>query len=477
MSAAPRTVAPSPQATGAVRRSRSEIRALTGLRIVAAVWVVLYHYEPELAPYVDQLPGTHAVLSAGWIGVELFFVLSGFVIARGYLAECGRRWSTAGAARFVANRFARVWPAWATVTLLACAWFVTADLIGLRGRVADLYPPIDVVSLVRQLTMTQMWGRDDLVGSSYVGPGWSISAEWLAYVTFPVLALLLRHLLRLPWMANLVLAVALTAPLAVPSFLHGTSDVEMDWVLRIACSFVAGVVASCATADLEDTELGRRWGRRLVATALVTVAVVLLWANWRTGQDLLVSDRDPGRYPAVAVVAWPLLVAGLAMSDSGPARFLSRDVLVYGGRISYCLYLTHALVRDIGLGVVWHEPAEAGVRTPGVVLLVPVLVALSFASAVALHHGVEEPARRRLVRLWNGRRTAPAVARSRSAGSPVPAGGGRPATTRSTGSLPVAPARPWPLAGPPRPRTVPTSGRPTDPSLVPAVRRDVASRG
>src|SRR3712207_6826712 len=94
MSVAPRTVAPSPQATGAVRRSRSELRALTGLRIVAATWVVLFHFEGQLVPYVEQLPGVHAVLSAGWIGVELFFVLSGFVIARSYLDECGRRWST-----------------------------------------------------------------------------------------------------------------------------------------------------------------------------------------------------------------------------------------------------------------------------------------------------------------------------------------------------------------------------------------------
>src|SRR3712207_2510444 len=168
MSVAPRTVAPSPQATGAVRRSRSELRALTGLRIVAAMWVVAYHFEPELMPYVDQVSGSHALISAGWIGVELFFVLSGFVIARGYLEECGRRWSTVGAARFVLNRFARVWPAWAAVTSVICTWFVAADVIGLRGAVADTYPAIDGFALLRQLTMTQMWGAESLVGTSYV---------------------------------------------------------------------------------------------------------------------------------------------------------------------------------------------------------------------------------------------------------------------------------------------------------------------
>ena len=91
MSVAPRTAAPRPPGVGAVRRSRSEIRALTGLRIVAAMWVVLYHFVPELTPYLEQLPGAIAVLSAGWIGVELFLVLSGFVIARGHLEELRTR--------------------------------------------------------------------------------------------------------------------------------------------------------------------------------------------------------------------------------------------------------------------------------------------------------------------------------------------------------------------------------------------------
>jgi peptidoglycan/LPS O-acetylase OafA/YrhL len=326
--------------------------------------------------------------------------------------------------------------------------------------------------------MTQMWGREDLVGSSYVGPGWSISAEWLAYLAFPVLALLLRPFLRVHPAANLTLAAAATAPLAIPSFLHGPTDVETSWVLRITCSFIAGVLASCATADLEQTELGRRWGRRLTATSLVAAAVVLLWANWRTGQDLVVSAQHPGRYPAVAVVCWPLLVAGLTLSDTGLAHVLSRDALVYGGRISYCLYLTHALVREIGLGVVWHQPAEAGARAPGVVLLVPVLVAVSFVCAVALHHGVEEPARRRLVRLWSDRRAVePTPVAPRSSSTAVPTPTAEAATPRRLSPLPGASARPWPLDAPPRPRTASAPGQVTDDMIASAVRPGAAARG
>jgi peptidoglycan/LPS O-acetylase OafA/YrhL len=438
-------------ATGVVRRS--EIRALTGLRIVAAMWVVLFHFEGQLMPYVTQLPGLHAVLSAGWIGVELFFVLSGFVIARSYLDECGRRWSTAGAARFVANRFARVWPAWMAVTVVACAWLVAAPRLGLDPHVVSGHPPLEITTLLRQVTMTHMWGESSLIDVSYVAPGWSISAEWLAYLAFPLLALAMRPLLRAHPTLALVLATAAMSPLALTSFLHGTDDIEMNWVLRIACGFVAGILASCAVAQLEGTEHGERWGQRLTTTGLVATGIVLLWANWRNGQDLA-AGGEVGKYAAVAVPCWPVLISGLALTNGGPARLLSRGAMVYGGRISYCLYLVHWVVRDISMAVIMRDPAGAGAQTPGGALAVPVLIAVCLAGAAGLYHGVEEPARRRLVRLWGGRRavgTAPAAERPQPVAGPIPVA--EPSTARWLTPMPNASRRPWPLDVPPRPRT------------------------
>jgi peptidoglycan/LPS O-acetylase OafA/YrhL len=478
MSVAARTVATSPQATGAVRRSRSEIRALTGLRIVAAMWVVLFHFEGQLIPYVEQLPGAHAVLGAGWIGVELFFVLSGFVIARSYLDECGRRWSTAGAARFVANRFARVWPAWTAVTVVACAWLVVCPRLGLNPNIVSGHPPLELTTLLRQVTMTQMWGESSLIDVSYVAPGWSISAEWLAYLAFPLLALAMRSFLRAPAAVNLVLASAAVSPLALTSFLHGTDDIEMNWVLRIACCFVAGILASCAVTDLEGTECAERWGQRLTAAGLVTTAVVLLWANWRHDQDLA-GGGEVGKYAAVAVLCWPVLIAGLALTDGGPARFLSRDAMVYGGRISYCLYLVHWVVRDVGMSVLGRDPDAPGrgAYTPGGALVVPVLVVVCLVLAAGLHHGVEEPARRRLVRLWGGRRaveTAPAAVSPQSPTGAAPTGE---ATARRLTPLPTASGRPWPLTVPPQSRTEASHGLPADAVLAAGDGRGPRPRG
>src|SRR3954464_4230417 len=69
---------------------RGEIRALTGLRAVAASVVVLFHLQGFGGMYLDQVPLVRVLVSVGWTGVELFFVLSGFALTLGYLDRVGR---------------------------------------------------------------------------------------------------------------------------------------------------------------------------------------------------------------------------------------------------------------------------------------------------------------------------------------------------------------------------------------------------
>src|SRR6201996_972005 len=73
---------------------RGEIKALTGLRIIAALWVVLFHFRPMLGDVSPDLRDALApVLNCGAQGVDLFFILSGFVLTWNYLDRMGRSWS------------------------------------------------------------------------------------------------------------------------------------------------------------------------------------------------------------------------------------------------------------------------------------------------------------------------------------------------------------------------------------------------
>ncbi|MCF6735323.1 acyltransferase [Blastococcus sp. KM273129] len=400
--------------TGAPRR---DIRALTGLRAVAATWVVLYHVAWLSSAYLDQLPALHSLLRAGWTGVELFFVLSGFVIAHSYLDEMGARWRTGESLRFLFNRLARVWPSYAVVTVVAFAWLFAIGQAGWAVDVVARHPEATVGELARQLTMTQMWGEGVLTGQSFNPPGWSISAEWFAYLLFPVLALLLRPLRRLPAVVLLGLGCAAMVPLFLNAYLHGTPDVATSWVLRIGCCFVAGILACLAFHATRPSVRSEQWGLVLSVVCVVGVVTGSIWAHWRAGV------AGGGDYAGIVTILYPVLIVGLALSERGPSRWLSSGPLVYGGRISYCLYLVHFVVMDVAITVAWQDVSRRGQVTPAVALAIPVIVLVSMALAAVLHQAVEEPARRRMLALWT-RVAAPAEGRRPAARERIPAGGG-----------------------------------------------------
>ncbi|SET78280.1 acyltransferase family protein [Geodermatophilus poikilotrophus] len=371
---------------------RGEIKALTGLRAVAATWVVLYHVTWLSAAYVDQVSFLRPVLEAGWTGVELFFVLSGFVIARSYLQTMGSRWRTGAALRFVYNRLARVWPAYATVTVIAFLWLLVIGELGWDVDVVAPHPDATVLQLGSQLTMTQMWGAETLTGQSFNPPGWSISAEWLAYLAFPFLALLLWPLRRLAPVVLLALSCLAMSPLFFNAYVNGLPDVATSWVMRITCCFAAGILACLAIRDVVPSRRSEQFGLVLSVTSITGVVLITFWAQWR-------ESLTPGDFAGVATILYPLLIVGLTLSDRGPARVLATGPLLYGGRVSYCLYLVHFVVMDVVVTSFWQDESRRGTVTPAIALAVPLVVLGSLALAAALHHGVEEPGRRRALSL------------------------------------------------------------------------------
>ena len=91
------------------------LKPLTTMRFFAAAWVVLYHYWPLLV--AGEKP---ALVARGYLGVELFFVLSGFILSHVYLESFGARTFSYG--RFLWARLARIYPvhlAWRSLVLLS----------------------------------------------------------------------------------------------------------------------------------------------------------------------------------------------------------------------------------------------------------------------------------------------------------------------------------------------------------------------
>ncbi len=397
------TLLPSPPATrpgDPVAPRTGEVRTLTGLRIVAAVWVVLFHFQ------FSGLDGVRAatdalgpLVTAGALGVDLFFVLSGFVIAHTHLDRIGPALRVGTTARFVWARACRVWPAYALVFHLFGLWLVARLVWGADGRIAyqAVQPGVDLPTYLQQLVLVQMWDDPYLDGASWVGSTWSVSAEWLAYLLFPVAALVFHRLRDLPVALLAAGSVALMTPIAWAYLLTGSPYHPWSWAVRVLCGFGAGVLAHLVVRRAGTPSPRVRRGASALAAALPLVVAAGLVAGEGAG---------PGRGGAVLVV-FPVLVGALALADRGPAVWLARGWAVRGGRLSYSLYLVHVPMFEVFWVVQEHFPAQLGRATPaGHVAGLAVLLAT--VPVAALVHGlVEEPARVRLGRLGRRRvRTA-----------------------------------------------------------------------
>ena len=368
----------------------AEIKALTGLRIVAAVWVVLFHFRPllhEAAPaFAEALA---PVFNCGAQGVDLFFILSGFVLTWNYIDRMGPSWSARATLHFLWLRLARVWPVYLVTLHLAALWLIFTLNVG-------HVPPEDTsqytaTSYLRQLFLVQLWFQPYFDGSSWDGPAWSISAEWLAYLLFGAIIMVVFRVARATRARSLVwLAIAASLPPVVLLLATGEFYTPWSWLPRIVMQFTAGALACAAVRKLQLTD-GARRSAGYLSILLITVIVGLLYFF---DANPMSTVTDAGGLVDILFV--PLVVC-LAVGIGSLPAVLSTRFLVYGGQISFGLYMVHELVHTA-----WLWAAEQFELTlsgfAGKLILIG-LLGIAVLGAILLYHLVEEPARRWMRRM------------------------------------------------------------------------------
>ncbi len=309
--------------------------ALTGIRGLAAWWVVLYHFR-EAIPAAGW-PVIVAVSGRGYMAVDLFFVLSGFIITMNY-ADRFKTFSGRGYLAFLALRLGRIYPLHLFMLLiflvnpLAIAVWSTAHQPGARYEAGYFG---------MSLLLVQNWGFAKALAWNV--PAWSISTEWFAYLVFPLIAWLRRlTATRIQTAAAIMVAAAL---LAAASLATG-DDIARFGLPRCLLEFYAG---SCVQMI---------WRQRpRPAPALPG------WlSGWLTVSSLgLIAGALLLPLPvfATALPGWCLLVYVLADNTATLSRLLSLRWVVVVGECSYATYLVHYFVRDwikltlVGRDVPW----------------------------------------------------------------------------------------------------------------------------
>jgi peptidoglycan/LPS O-acetylase OafA/YrhL len=368
--------------------SQQSISALTGLRGYAALWVVLSHlsFTDSLSSAVaDRLQWklANGVLRHEYLAVDLFFMLSGFVLTHAHGREIRESVDRRSYGRFLLLRLARVYP----------LHFVA--LVGMLViRIVDpgISPWSSPGSFVLHIFMIASWGF--MKGPTWNGPAWSLSSEWMAYLVLPLILLCTGALVRLRTQLIVVGLILGAFTLIFFSYVFFGSfqfDTEYANGAGAAGRVLTGVLLGSVLRRLYDQPAVRR----LPWTALFWISIPVAIA-FMTGRDGHRLDNNPWAYFAIMFMTFAAACA--------PARRLLPLTVrpaVYLGEISYAIYIFHyptLLVLRLLAGGRIDEVAHRASPLPAQLLALGACVVVLGVAAIA-HHVVEEPLRRR-ARRW-----------------------------------------------------------------------------
>jgi peptidoglycan/LPS O-acetylase OafA/YrhL len=394
-SSAPSSAPPPPPPAG---QGGGLVRSFEGARGLAALLVALFHFGLAEPPIVR--------IRAGYLFVDLFFVLSGFLICAAYAGKLDR---PAAVPNFLVRRIGRLLPLMLVATL---AYLLLANAAVLAHRRFDgaagaawfyVRPPL--AEWLATLTMTHSLGLFDHAIMNYAT--WSISTEFHAYIAFAALCLLLRGCARVAGfavMAALAYGVSVWASVHVRGCLTwgGCMDLTFDYgYWRCLAGFFLGALLSHvrirAPARAQSRGLAPGLGQAASLAALLAMFLLI------------------PRMPAAALAA-PLLFGFLLLSiraDAGPlARLFGAAPLQLLGRYSYSIYLMHPVIL---LG--WNAGRGYAAGNLGRVAFVAGYVALVLTVARWTFRWVEDPMRRRFNRFAARRFGARAAAEPSAAGA------------------------------------------------------------
>ncbi len=338
--------------------------ALDGIRALAVGGVVTYHLG------ADWLPG-------GFLGVDLFFVLSGFLITGILIDEYERR-GRISFPRFFARRARRLLPALYLLLIAVCAWaafIASPQAIGdLRG--AALAALFYVANWFFILTGQSYFA--DMQGPSPLEHTWSLAIEEQYYLLWPlVLLLLLRKAGPRTLVAVIIAMLAASAALMALMYDAGDPSVAYFGTFSRVHELLVGSLLAVAVKRGADIPLAARWS--------AWIPLVLIVVMMATVSDVGAFYYQGGSLVFCLLVAWLLLALGSGAPGGGPTPLFAWAPVAWIGLISYGIYLWHWPF------ILWLTPASTGLEGAS---LATVRIAATLAVAAASFYIVERPIRR-----------------------------------------------------------------------------------
>ncbi len=366
--------------------ARTRFDVLDSWRGIAACMVALHHL-PAYSHFHEA-----PLLRNAYLFVDLFFVLSGFVIASTYrlrLAQGLAIW------RFALLRFGRLYPLHFVMLLLLAA--LAAALQEARGRA---FPGLEFVASAALV-------QNFLVGAYTLNtPSWSISVEFWTYLIFAALARAGQR----PLLIAMGIAALLGPPLIAAA--AGNMDVITDYsMIRCLAGFACGVLLNAGYRE-------RQWGTVPEVLAIAAVCGFVMWSG-----DSVASVAAPYLFSAVLLIYAP--------QSGAVSRLLAKPVFLFLGAISYSIYMVHWFICLLTVdllhaaalrGYDWATRTDKGFfigteKWQGD-LAYPLYLALVLSAACLAHRCIEAPWRERFRHLAMRSSARPAPHRISPTSSP-----------------------------------------------------------
>lgn len=294
-------------------QQEQRVPGLDGVRGVAILIVMLYHFLRIFADNSLMGKGLHAVLSGGWLGVDVFFVLSGFLIT-GILLRTRER--PRYYLNFYARRFLRIFPLYYTVLFLLLLLGLSFPRLACFGFVSNWLP--------------------NNVQLPWVGNLWSLAIEEQFYLVWPTLVLLLP-VSRFPWFCMAVAGASIACRVALAALGH------LDWAYSFTICRLDGLALGSLLAWIATVPGApglpsiARPLRAAAVGALAGLGVMLLLLRTLDASSALALSMAP----ELAGLGAAGMIAAAHSAKSGGV--LNNSVLIWFGQYSYGLYLIHQI--------------------------------------------------------------------------------------------------------------------------------------
>jgi peptidoglycan/LPS O-acetylase OafA/YrhL len=395
----------------------AEIRALAGARAFPPLILVLYHFCEGHGYRGADLPICHASgwayfftcakwfdlpVSRGYLWVEFFFALSGFILVHVYGARAWEFWKGKAYVPFLRARLARLYPVhlFTLITMLYLMWVLNA-LADWGGYVSIFHQPYHPIntwpSFIANLFMVQAWNLFPFL--TWNGASWFVSVEFLLCLLFPVYVLLSRGRW---WIGVALIGVGFSAlTMIAQASGHGLDVTFHNGVFRGMAGFAVG-----AGLAMLYREAQQRGADRLPDWIFHGVQILALayffWATYRTGWAFSVRDMwfVSALYLMIFLLAFDRGFLAQALSSAIPRRLGVWSYGIYMGQTFWLQAVRYFEQR-------WYPPGDTmvlGLRFSDVMwwaepfALMLVCIGWGALLAIYVEHPVNGWLRRRIAR-------------------------------------------------------------------------------